>query len=103
MSTLVTSMLSSAQPVTAIAPAMPDVPLAGVSKLPTGDPGVLAAPLTCACSDGLVARGAPTVITPLGPELTVTWKAPLPVPDPGDTVIAGWFEEAVQATPGPSK
>ncbi len=51
---------------------MPDVPPAGVSKLPVGEAGVTAATLICTLSDGLVAPGALTVITPLGPALAVT-------------------------------
>ena len=38
---------------------------------------------------------------PLAPAAAVTVKLPAPVPPPGATVIFGWLEDTVQATPLP--
>jgi hypothetical protein len=94
-------MLSNAQPVTAMAPAIPAVPFTGVSKLPIEFPGVTALTLTCVCRGDFAAPGAVTVTVPLAPATAVTVKLPFPVPPPGDTVMFGWLEETVQATPLP--
>src|SRR5579864_54144 len=89
MPTLVTSMLSSAQPVTGIFPASPVALLAGVSKLPNGTDGVTLVTFTWTCWGEPGIPAAVTVMAPLGPALAVTWKLPLPLPEDGNTVIFG--------------
>ena len=42
-----------------------------------------------------------TVITPLGPGRTETWKVPVPTPDVGLTVILAWSDVAVHGEPLP--
>src|SRR5260221_9181998 len=101
MSTFVTSILSSAQPVTGIAPATPVVLSMGVSKLPKGLPATTFDTLTCTCLGEPGAPGAVTVINPLPPGVTVTWNVPLPLPDIGETEMLWLFDDAVQATPLP--
>src|SRR5229473_634695 len=72
ISTPVTSTLSSAQPVTGIAPTTPVVLFAGVSKLPNGGEVVALATFTWTVSGELVARGDVTVTVPAGPRATLT-------------------------------
>src|SRR5216684_3156610 len=72
ISTPVTSKLSSAQPVTGIAPTTPEVFVAGVSKLPNGGAVVALAMLTWTVCGVLPALGALTVTVPAGPGVTLT-------------------------------
>src|SRR5437879_13889296 len=65
ISTRVTSILSSAQPVTGIAPTTPVVLVIGVSKLPNGSAGVTPATFTVMVCGALIAPVAVTVTTPL--------------------------------------
>src|SRR5258708_18193947 len=101
MSTFVTSTLSSAQPVTGIAPATPVALSVGVSKLPNGLPAEGVEMATWICLGDPIAFGAVTVIMPLGPGFPTTWNAPFPAPDPCVTTTLGWFEVAVQANAAP--
>src|SRR5579864_8796392 len=106
MATLVTSMLSKAQPVTATAPAMPTVLSKGVSKIPNGMVGATLVTLTWTCCGEPMAPGAETVmIAPFDPPpdggAAVTWNVPLPVPEEGEMVTLGRSEEAVQPTFNP--
>src|SRR5258706_8289329 len=103
MSTFVTSTLSSAQPVTGIAPATPVVLSVGVSKLPNGLPADGEEMATWICLGDPRAFGAVTVIVPFGPLLADTWNEPFPVPEPCVTTMLGWLEVAVQPTPSPVK
>src|SRR5207302_1291506 len=72
ISTPVTSTLSSAQPVTGIAPTTPVVLFAGVSKLPNGNPGAALVIFTWIVSGELLAPGALTVTVPADPCVTLT-------------------------------
>src|SRR5713101_6434301 len=99
MLTLVTSILSSAQPVTATFPAIPVVLFKGVSKLPNGGAGVTPVTLTWICWGEPGEPAAVTVMVPPVPVLAVTWKLPFPVPDAGKTVMLGWLEDTVQFAP----
>src|SRR6266404_3642949 len=101
ISTRVTSILSSAQPVTGIAPTTPVVPLIGVSKLPNGSAGVTLATFTVMVCGELIAPGAVTVTKPLDPALAEIWNVPVPTPDGGLAVILEWSDVAVQATFAP--
>ena len=98
ISTLATSTLSSAQPVTGIAPTTLEVLFTGVSKLPNGAPGgLIRAAFTWIVCGELVAAGAVTVTVPDGgPSGALTKKDPLPVPDGGETRILSELEDTVQ-------
>src|SRR5260370_31566819 len=98
ISTRVTSILSSAQPVTGIAPTTPVVLVIGVSKLPNGSAGVTLATLTVMLCGELVAPVEVTVTVPLDPELAEIWNVPVPTPAPGFTVMLEGSGGAVQAT-----
>src|SRR5712671_5054116 len=99
ISTFVTSTLSSAQPVTGIAPATPAVLSAGVSKLPKRLPIAAFATFTWIVCGEFDAAGAVMVTIPLGPATAVTVIVALPVPDVVDTVMFDWLEEAVHPAP----
>jgi len=101
MSTFATSIASSAQPVTGIAPATPVVLLTGVSKLPKGLPADGLEMFTWICFGDPMAPGAVTVTMPFGPALADTWNEPLPVPAPFDTTMLDRLEVAVQAKGAP--
>src|SRR6267142_3351344 len=103
MSTFVTSTLSSAQPVTGIAPATPVMLSTGVSKLPNGLPADRVEMFTWICLGDPTAFGAVTVTVPFGPALPDTWNEPLPLPEPCVTTMLDWFEVAVQGRPPPVK
>jgi hypothetical protein len=89
-------MLSRAQPVTGIAPAIPVVLFAGVSKLPYGGAAGALLTFTWICWGEPGEPAAVTVIVPPGPALAVTWMLPLPLPEVGKTVIFDALEDAVQ-------
>src|SRR5260370_25369760 len=95
ISTCVTSMLSSAQPVTGIAPTTPVVLVIGVSKLPNGAAGVTLATLTVMVCGELIAPGAVTVAMPLDPGFAVIWEVPGPTPAPRFPGILEWYEGRV--------
>src|SRR5258708_2396610 len=96
ISTPVTSTLSSAQPVTGIAPTTPVVLFAGVSKLPNGGPLLGLVTFTWTVWGEFAAVGDVIVMVPDDPCATLTCIIPLPVPDVGETVMLLWFEDAVQ-------
>src|SRR6266404_5459624 len=98
ISTLATSTLSRAQPVTGIAPTTPEVLFTGVSKLPNGAPGgVTRVTFTWIVCGELEAPAAVTVIVPDGgPIGTVTKNNPLPVPDVGYGIMLSVLEDTVQ-------
>src|SRR5437868_5186041 len=81
ISTRVTSMLSSAQPVTGIAPTTPVVLVIGVSKLPNGSAGVTPATFTVMVCGELIAPVEVTVTMPLDPEPAEIWNVPVPTPE----------------------
>src|SRR6266481_5107912 len=101
ISTPVTSTLSSAQPVTGIAPMTPVVLFAGVSKLPNGFPELTLVTFTWICCGEFAAPDAVTVTTPLDPAAAPICSVAFPRPDAGDTVIFDLLEEADQLTPLP--
>ena len=80
MLTLTTSTLSKAQPVTGMAPATPVVWSRGVSKLPKGRDGFTFVTFTCIVTEPMAFVRA-TVIVPLDPDATATWKLQLPIPE----------------------
>ena len=93
--------MSKAQPVTGIAPATLLVLFTGVSKLPKGGIGMALKTFTVIVFGEPAVPVEVTVIKPLGPGRTETWKVPVPTPDVGLTVILEWSEVAVHGEPLP--